>query len=75
MDWLCPGYSEVLYQQLMKYYGKISPKITIRDIVSIVQTGSTHVAIYDLTNNVMYTSVAKTDAQSGPANAFDRWAS
>ena len=72
MDWLCPGYSETLSNQLMKYHGQITAEITVRDIVPIVQTGSTHIAIYDLTNNLMYVSVAKPDSQSGPKDAYDR---
>ena len=72
MDWLCPGYSSALSTQLMKYHGNITADITVREIVPIVQTGSTHIAIYDLTNNIMYVSVAKADFETGPDNAYDR---
>lgn len=72
MDWLCPGYNEVLGRQLLKYHGNITAAITVRDIVPIVQTGSTHIAIYDLTNRIMFVSVAKADSQTGPKDAYDR---
>ena len=39
MDWLCPGYSKVLAQQLTKHHGDITPENTIRDITAITQTG------------------------------------
>jgi len=72
MDWLCPGYNEVLARQLKKYHGKLTPQITIADVVSIVQTGSTHIAIYDLVEDMMYVSFSKADVQTGPPDAYDR---
>ena len=72
MDWMCPGYSETLAQQLLKYHGNITTEVAVRDIVSIVQTGSTHIAIYDLTNRMMFVSVARADSQTGPKDAYDR---
>ncbi|XP_078483757.1 protein dcd1A [Ciona intestinalis] len=72
MDWLCPGYSEVLSRQLMKYHGQLTAETAITNIVSIEQSGSTHIAIYDLTNDLMYVSFNKADVQNGPNAAYDR---
>ena len=75
MDWLCPGYSRVLAKQLLNYVeaGGITPEITVRDIVPIVQTGSTHIAIYDLTKGEIYVSFSRSKGQTGPAAAYDRY--
>lgn len=70
---MCHGYSEVLSRQLNKYHGQITPEITVREIVPILQSGSTHIAIYDLAKDMMYVSVARPDGQSGPDDAYDRW--
>ena len=51
MDWLCPAYNEVLARQLTAYHGNITAENTIHNIVSIVQTGDLHVAVYDLPNS------------------------
>jgi len=71
MDWNCPGFNSVLYQQLTKFYGNITVENTIRHILPTMQTGDTHAVIYDLTNNFMYY------ASCGPENtprrdAYDR---
>lgn len=72
MDWLCPGYTQVLGRQLNKYHGTLTPEITINDIVSIVQTGDLHIAVYDLTKKQVYIANAKADYESGPNMAYDR---
>lgn len=72
MDWLCPGYSEVLARQLSHYHGNITALNTIRDIVSIVQTGDLHVAIYDMSHQLLYVANARGDDESGPDFAYDR---
>ncbi|XP_077988523.1 protein dcd1A-like [Glandiceps talaboti] len=72
MDWIDPDYSSVLGRQIQKYHGNITAENTIRDIVSIVQTGDLHIAVYDLTNSVMYVANAKKDTASGPVWAYDR---
>ena len=73
MDWLCPGYSQVLHAQLDKFHGTLTPENTISDVVAITQTGDLHVAVYDLTDNLMYVSNAKKDESTpGPKLAYDR---
>ena len=72
MDWLCPGYSKVLARQLMHYHGNITAYNTIHDIVSIVQTGDLHVAVYDLSQQLLYVATARGDNESGPLCAYDR---
>jgi len=72
MDWLCPNYDIVLAKQLNHYYGNITAENTIQGIVPIVQTGDVHVAVYDLTDQLMYVSFARKDNGTGPENAYDR---
>ena len=72
MDWLCPGYSKVLARQLSDLHGNITAASTIRDVVSIVQTGDLHIAVYDLRNQLLYVSNARADGESGPPMAYDR---
>lgn len=72
MDWLCPGYSEVLARQLSHYHGNITAFNTIRDIVSIVQTGDLHIAIYDMSHHLLYVANARGSDESGPDFAYDR---
>ena len=50
MDWLCPGYSLVLQNQLKSFHGTLTPENTISHIVSIVETGNLHIAAYDLSD-------------------------
>ena len=77
MDWLCPGYDIALYRQLTAYFGNISLANTMQYITPIVQTGSIlirvssdlktfisgdlHIAIYDLTNQILWTANARRD--------------
>lgn len=72
MDWLCPGYNQVLADQLNKYHGNLTAQITIQDIVPIVQTGDLHIAVYDLKQGLAYIAYAKADTETGPLYAYDR---
>lgn len=72
MDWLCPGYSEVLARQNNTNLGKLTPDVIIRDVVSIEQSGSLHIAVYDLANDFVYIANARGTLESGPLDAFDR---
>lgn len=72
MDWLCPGYSSVLAAQLERFHGNLTAEVTIHDVLPIVQTGDLHVAVYDLTNNLMFVSYARADGETGPQYAYDR---
>ena len=72
MDWLCPGYNQALAKQLMALHGNLTAESTIREVVSIVQTGDLHIAIYDLPNEVLYVANAKADYETGPPMAYDR---
>jgi len=73
MDWLCPNYSEVLSEHITENYGNITAEVAIRDIVARTQTGNLHIAVYDLTANMMYVSFAsKSDDETGPTYAYER---
>lgn len=72
MDWLCPGFNEVLARQLTRYHGNLTAEVTIREIVPIVQTGDLHIAVYDLTKELVYVSYARGKDESGAQYAYDR---
>jgi len=72
MDWLCPGYSQVLSQQLLKYHGNITIENSIRYITAITQTGDLHVVYSDLTNQKMWVAFAAATNVTGPLYAYDR---
>jgi len=73
MDWLCPGYNQVLANQLTHAYGKITPELAIQNITAIEQSGNLFLTYYDLGNNVMYASFAASHNETtGSPNAFDR---
>ena len=66
MDWLCPGYNQVLAERLQKYHGNLTAEITIHDILPVVQTGDLHIAVYDFPNHFMYVANARSDDETGP---------
>jgi isopenicillin-N N-acyltransferase-like protein len=74
MDWLCPGYNQVLGEQLSKYHGSVDEITTVKNILPTVQTGSLHIAIYDLTEQNMHVSFSRSAAAdpSEPFNAYER---
>lgn len=71
MDWLCPGYSVVLGDQLNKFHGNITVENAVSDIIARTQTGNLHIAVYDLERSGMYVSFA---AGSAHANDTDTMA-
>lgn len=73
MDWLCPGYSQVLAKMLESFHGNLTARVTVSNIVPIVQTGDLHVAIYDHHNSTLYVANARADGESGPNMAYDRY--
>eukprot|EP00824_Muranothrix_gubernata_P024911 TRINITY_DN761_c0_g1_i1.p1 TRINITY_DN761_c0_g1~~TRINITY_DN761_c0_g1_i1.p1 ORF type:complete len:444 (+),score=95.47 TRINITY_DN761_c0_g1_i1:37-1332(+) len=72
MDWLCPNYDIVLAQQLNKHHGNITSDVIVRDVVSVVQTGSLHIGVYDLNKMTMHVAFAAKSTASGPKHAYDR---
>jgi len=74
MDWLCANYNLVVGDQLRKYHGSIDEVITIKNVLPTAQTGSLHVAVYDLTNQNMHVSFSRGKAAdpSEPFNAYER---
>ncbi len=74
MDWLCPGYSKILSEQLEKYHGQLTPDILIHNILPIIQSGDLHIAIYDMINDNVFISNARADNESaGQPMAYDRY--
>lgn len=71
---LCLFVAQALGTQLRKWHGNITIENTVRDIVSIVQTGDLHAAVYDLTTQEMSVSFCKksTDNSTAPMPAYDR---
>jgi len=74
MDWLCPGYSKPLHDQLASLHGTLTPSLIASHVVPIVQTGDLHVAVYDLTPSALslLTSNAAAPGEAGPKMAYDR---
>jgi len=72
MDWLCPGYNQVLFNQLNKYHGTLTPELAIQNVMPIAQTGDLHVYVADLVNMKIWISVAATSTGQAPKMAYDR---
>jgi len=72
MDWICPGDSQALHDQLAKHWGELTAEIAIKDVTSVETSGSTHIAYYDLHRMSMWVSFARQTYLTGPENAFDR---
>ena len=72
MDWLCPSYQYKLYQQITAQYGQITPESSIQNISAIVQTGDVHLAVYDLSDNILYVANGRGSKEQGPKPAYDR---
>lgn len=72
MDWLCPSYQYKLYQQITAQYGQITPEYSIQNITAVVKTGDIHVAVYDLTDNILYIANARGSTEQGAKSAYDR---
>lgn len=66
------SYSKVLANQLNLLYGNITAQNAIKEVTSIVQTGSLLVTYYDFSNDVLYTANARGENEKGPSSAFDR---
>jgi len=71
MDWLCPNFDIVLQDQLKEFYGNVTAENTIHYILPALQTGNTHVAIYDLEANYMYYSSVGMQGTEN-RNAYER---
>ncbi|CAF0785636.1 unnamed protein product [Brachionus calyciflorus] len=72
VDWLCPSFNQVMAGQITKLYGNLTTENAIRDVTSIVQTGSLLVTYYDFENDVIYTANARGYEEEGPENAYER---
>jgi hypothetical protein len=72
MDWLCPTDNTVLSHQLLSDYGKLTPEVAIKNIVSVEESGDNHSAFYDLTNLIIYVSFAAPHNVSGPVAGYAR---
>jgi hypothetical protein len=72
MDWQCPSYQYKMYQQITAQYGQITPESTIQNITAVVQTGNLHVAVYDLTDNILYVANGHGVNQSKPIYGYQR---
>lgn len=73
MDWNCPFYQHALWQQLQLYHGSLTPELSVYNVTSTVQTGDLHLAVYDLTDMVLYVgNHAPDDVPDGPQKAYDR---
>jgi len=72
MDWICPGYNQMLHDQLAAFHGNLTVTNAIQSVMAVVQTGDNHVYVADLVNMMMYTAHARRDGASGAASAYQR---
>jgi len=74
MDWMCPGFTLPLGEQLTKYYGVIDEYVIVQNILPTVMTGSLHVAVYDLGASTMHVSFCRssTAPEDEPHYAYER---
>jgi hypothetical protein len=72
MDWLCPGYTIALHDQLTYAYGQLTPEIAIRNVSAIEQSGDLFCSYYDFNNNMLYQSFARPNKAQGPVEAYNR---
>lgn len=72
MDWICPAYNRLLSELLIQHHGKITAEVGIHYISAMEQSGSNHIAFYDLPNMKMYVSFASPFGVAGPAPAYAR---
>jgi isopenicillin-N N-acyltransferase like protein len=72
MDWNCPSFNEVLARQLTNMYGNITIDNVIRNVTSIVQTGSLLITYYEFSTDTVYIANARGNSKTGPENAYDR---
>lgn len=68
-----PSQDPCMTNLLKQNYGKLTPDVIIRQIVSRFQTGNMHIAIYDYAEMDIYLSICSPVPLSGPVElAFDR---
>jgi isopenicillin-N N-acyltransferase like protein len=75
MDWICPTFTGALAKQMLRFHGNVTAENTMKYINSGVQTGSMHVAVYDLTAQLMFVSFERPPSSndtSSPKNAYAR---
>jgi isopenicillin-N N-acyltransferase like protein len=74
MDWLCPGYTQKLGEQLQKFHGSLDEVNIIHDVLPTVQSGDLHAVVYDLTDSLMHISFCRKDSAdpSEPHYAYER---
>jgi len=72
MDWLCPGYSRPLSEQIAALHGALTPANMISDVLGRVQTGDVHIAVYDLSEQAMFVSFMAPLNTTVPQMAYDR---
>jgi len=72
MDWVCPSFNFVLSSLINKHHGQISAEVAVHEISASEASGSNQVAYYDLTNMLMYVSMAASHTEGGNPNAYAR---
>lgn len=70
---LCKRFNQVLGSQLSSLYGNITAENSIRYVTPIVQSGSLLTIYYDFPNDYVFIANARSENETGPSNAFDRY--
>ena len=65
-------FNRALATQINSMYGNLTSENAIRNLTSIVQTGSLLTTYYDFEIDSIYTANARGQNETGPDNAYDR---
>ena len=65
-------YSRVMAKQLNVLHGNLTAENAIRNLTSIVQTGSLITAYYEFEYDTVYIANARGHNETGPDDAYDR---
>lgn len=72
MDWNCSFFSEAMATRLKKYYGNLTSKDIIREVLPFTSTGNLHVFVADLVDQQLWVANARRSKAKGELYAFNR---
>jgi hypothetical protein len=67
-----PSHNPCYGSLLQKYYGNLTPEITIRQIVALEQTGDMQIAVMDFASHQMYVANASPFVNGTCVPAYQR---
>jgi len=67
-----PSHDPCLGSLMQKFYGNLDANTIFRSVTALLQTGDTHIAVYDFQNMLIYVSNASPYVQKKFVPAYDR---